>query len=154
MARAHELSFVELQTFEELGTSVHQSAWLLFQGHGHDLGQAAHTAQGRAATFSRGRKRDPATIQGLSMATSIFPPWERFEIRLKIPRTVLPFPSHKFTTSRTPARMSGDKKGQSYFLIWSSLLYSPSALVGRSGFIPRERPWEGCEQLSKHSVAS
>lgn len=71
---------------------------------------------------------------------------ERFVIRLKIPQTVLPFPSHKFISPRTPARVSGDKKGQSYFLIWSSLLYSPSALGGRSGFIPRESH----EQFSKH----
>lgn len=34
MAQAHKLSFVELQTFEELGISVHKSVWLLFQGHG------------------------------------------------------------------------------------------------------------------------
>lgn len=120
-----------------------------------DPGQAAHTAQERAAAFSRGTdsvgKGTLATIQGLSMATSIFPPRERFVIRLKIPQTVLPFLSHKFISPRTPVRMSGDKKGQSYFLIWSSLLYSPSALRARSGFIPRESPWEHREQLSKHS---
>lgn len=126
-----------------------------FRDVGCDPGQAALTAQGKAATFSRGTdsvgKGTLATIQGLSVDMSIFPHKERFVIRLKIPQTVLPFPSHRFTSPRTPVRTSGDKKGQSYFLIWSSLLYSPSALQGRSSFIPRESSWECREQFSKHS---
>lgn len=60
------------------------------------------------------------------MVPSVFLPWERFVIRLKIPQTVLTFSSYKFTTPRTPVRTSGDKKGQSYFLIWNPLAYSTS----------------------------
>lgn len=111
----------------------------------HGLPERTHTHTTRvgATTFSRAidsvGKGVRATIQPLLMATSIFPPRERFVIRLKIPQTVLTFPSHKFTTPRTPVRTSGDKKGRSYFLIWSSLLYSTSALRYGSGYIPREK---------------
>lgn len=105
--------------------------------------QTAHTNQMSATTFSRAidlvGKGTQATIQPLLMVMSIFLPWERFVIRLKIHQTVLTFSSHKFTTPRTPVRTSRDKKGQSYFLIWSSLLYSTSGLGYRSGYIPRDK---------------
>lgn len=114
-----------------------------------DPGQAAHTAQGKAAPFSRGTdsvgKGTLATIQGLSVAMSVFPHRERFVI--KMPQTVLPSPSHIFTSPRTPVSMSGDKKGQSYSLIWSSLLYSSSALW----FYPQRKSLGHHDQLSKHS---
>lgn len=146
IARAHKLSFVELETSEELGISLHISARVLFQGSACNTGwpatcQTARTNQMRATTFSRAidsvGKGTQATVQPLLMVTSILPPWERFLIWLKIPQTVLAFSSHKFTTSGTPVRMSGDKKGQSRFFIWSSLQLL--ALWYRSGYIPREK---------------
>lgn len=142
MARAHKLSFVELQTFEEWGISLHESAWLLFQGHGlWPSTGSTHNPRESSSISQRNwlnGKRDPGHNSGFINSNINLSTWERFVRRLKIPQTVLPFPSHKFTSPRTAVRTSGDKKGQSYFLIWSSLLYGPSGLRGRSGFIPRE----------------
>lgn len=56
-----------------------------------------------------------------------------------MPQTVLTFLAHKFAMPRTPVRMRGDEKGQSYFLIWSSLLYSTSALWYRISYIAAEK---------------
>lgn len=147
IAWVHKLSFVELRSSEESGISLHVcSGFILGHCVQHRLARVcrtAHTNPGTAITFSRtinsAGKGSQATTEHLLMVMSILLPWQRFVIGLKIPQTVLTLLSHKFTTPRTPVRMSGDKKRQSYFLIWSSLLYSTSALRYTSGYTPREK---------------